>query len=375
MTPYKSNSALYLDYLATVRTREQIEADPRLCVFLNNPYIKDNMEIALLHNAAKTGDYVDKMAFVEYFMCNGPELDADTILHYRTKIALDPVCAEIAYSYYSDMDYVNELRESKYNKKSDNGIWDCFSKPCFYMGRFSSAAGKHAKWENVKSMWNCVAEAFSMSGEEKENQIKEAEQNANPATPLNATSYVGNMISNTISDASQTVQGAVDAATGTGATNPIRPSGDRNPQPSPIGVEKHLWGWIPTTIKEGIGALELAISGDFKEFCEKLQEVGRLDADQYGDPLAAPFAKRKELLVEANIKRSMGDCARVWDHARRIEIFNPAQNTNSPIPESQLPGDVNPNGTQNNGSSYTPMDAGLTPVPVVVPVPEVIPGK
>ena len=60
MTPYKSNSALYLDYLATVRTREQIEADPRLCVFLNNPYIKDNMEIALLYNAAKTGDYVDK---------------------------------------------------------------------------------------------------------------------------------------------------------------------------------------------------------------------------------------------------------------------------------------------------------------------------
>lgn len=363
MTPYKSNSALYLDYLATVKTREQIEADPRLCVFLNNPYIKDNMEIALLYNAAKTGDYVDKMSFVEYFMCNGPELDADTILHYRTKIALDPVCAEIAYSYYSDMDYVEDLRENKYNKKKDDSIWDCFSKPCFYMGRFSASAGSHAKWENAKSMWNCMAEAFHLTPKEREEQQQQAANNAVPKKPQNAKSYIGGMIASSISSVAEKVDTAVNAATGASASNPVQPQKGDMSNTNNVGPRKELWGWIPTVLKEGMSALKSAISGDFSEFCEKLQTVGKLDPDQYGDPLAAPFAKRKELLVEANIKRSMGDCARVWDHARRIEIFNPAQNTNGPVTDSQLQ-DVNPNGTPTSGHSVRPSDIGVEPAVV-----------
>ena len=83
MFPYKTNSADYLDYVAANLTREEILANPDLCVLLENPYIKDNMEVALAWRAAKFGDYQDKYNFVEFYLCNGPELDADTLLHYR----------------------------------------------------------------------------------------------------------------------------------------------------------------------------------------------------------------------------------------------------------------------------------------------------
>lgn len=102
MIPYKTNSADYLDYVASVMNREQILADPELCSLLENPYIKDNMETALAWRAAKFGDYQDKYNFVEYYLCNGPELDADTLLHYRALAQADPVVMEIAYSYFND---------------------------------------------------------------------------------------------------------------------------------------------------------------------------------------------------------------------------------------------------------------------------------
>lgn len=41
------------------------------------------MEVALAWNNAKFGDYQAKYDFVECYLCNGPELDADTLLHYR----------------------------------------------------------------------------------------------------------------------------------------------------------------------------------------------------------------------------------------------------------------------------------------------------
>jgi hypothetical protein len=104
MYAYKTNSAEYLDYVAATLTREQIKADPDLCLLLENEYIKDNMELAIRYNQSKFGDYQDKYDFVEYYLCNGPEVDADTMLHYRSKIYNDPVCLEIAYSYLSDVD-------------------------------------------------------------------------------------------------------------------------------------------------------------------------------------------------------------------------------------------------------------------------------
>ena len=335
MTPYKTNSALYLDYLATMKTRQQIEADPRLCVFLNNPYIKDNMEIALLYNAARTGDYSDKMAFVEYLMCNGPELDADTILHYRTRVALDPVCTEIAYSYYNDVTQLEELRKTKYGKGGDGDDYNCFTKPCFYMGRFSASVGKHATYENAKSIWNCFGEAFYYSSETRKKRREAAQQQATPQPPKNPSSITRTVLNGAASGAR-----AVDAATNPAAApatsddNPVHPSGNQQPEPNPLPVEYALGGWIPTSLKKGWGAITSLCTANFKDTCIALQEAGNLDSSQYGDPLAAPFTAKVEILKNANIKRVMGDCARLWDHARRLEIFNVASNASSPISPS-----------------------------------------
>ena len=95
MFAYKTNSADYLDYLASVMTREEILADPEKCFLLENEYIKDNMEIALRWEAAKLGSFEDKYEFVEYLVCNGTELDADTILHYREMCSCVWTCRNI----------------------------------------------------------------------------------------------------------------------------------------------------------------------------------------------------------------------------------------------------------------------------------------
>ena len=360
MTPYKTNSAQYLDYVASVRTREQIAADPKLCVFLNNPYIKDNMEIALLYNAAKTGNYADKMSFVEYLMCNGPELDTDALMHYRTKIALDPVCTEIAYSYYSDPDYLREIRKAKYGKNADDGD-NCFTNPCFYMGRFSSAVGKHATLENAMSMWNCFADAFTPTAKDKKAATQSLKDSALPEKPKYPASFLGEAIksgSSYVADIASNLMPSVDGA--------VKPSSNGNPDPAPIPTEKHLWGWIPSSIKNSIGAFESLFTGNFKEFCTKLQDAGNLDAGVYGDPMAIAFTKKKEILVNSNIKRQMADCARMWDHARRFEVYNPAQNVAGPISESQIIGNKSTNGVNiKAGYVVTLQDAQVPPAPVV----------
>ena len=359
MTPYKTNSAQYLDYVASVRTREQIAADPKLCVFLNNPYIKDNMEIALLYNAAKTGNYADKMSFVEYFMCNGPELDTDSLMYYRTKIALDPVCTEIAYSYYSDPDYLSNLRSTKYGKSKDDD--NCFANPCFYMGRFSSAVGKHATLENAMSMWNCFADAFTPSAKDKKEATQNMKNKALPSQPK----YPASFLSEGIKSASTIVTDQISNMI-SGVSDAIKPSADGNPDPAPIPTEKHLWGWIPSSIKNSIGAFESLFTGNFKEFCSKLQSAGNLDTHVYGDPMAIAFTKKKEILVNSNIKRQMADCARMWDHARRFEVYNPAQNAAGPISESQIIGNKSTNGINTKaGYIVTLQDAQVPPAPVV----------
>ena len=364
MTPYKTNSAQYLDYVASVRTREQIEADPRLCIFLNNPYIKDNMEVALLYNAAKTGNYADKMSFVEYFMCNGPELDTDSLMHYRTKIALDPICMEIANSFYSDPDYLKELRQNKY-KKDDGDNDNCFTNPCYYMGRFSSAVGKHATMENAMSMWNCFADAFCPSAKDKKAATQDLKESSAPAKPKYPASFVSMGISSVASATTSAIDQVMSMIPGLG-DDAVKPSSDGNPDPAPIPTEKHLWGWIPSSIKNGIGAFESMFAGNFKEMCTKLQDAGNLESDVYGDPMAIAFTKKKEILVNSNIKRQMADCARMWDHARRFEVYNPSQNAVGPISESQIIGSKSTNGI-NVKNSYisTLTDAQVPPAPVV----------
>jgi hypothetical protein len=164
MFAYKTNSADYLDYLASVMTREEILADPEKCFLLENEYIKDNMEIALRWEAAKLGSFEDKYEFVEYLVCNGTELDADTILHYREKCATDPVYMDIGYGYFSDGEIIKKIRKEKYKKDTD----DCFNNPCMYLGRFSAVMGSIGDTKATYSPFNIIADwCNSCSNEDK----------------------------------------------------------------------------------------------------------------------------------------------------------------------------------------------------------------
>lgn len=132
-------------------SRAEIEAHPQLCQWLNNPYVKDNMELAIKFAEAEQGTFQQKKDFVEYYMCNGPELEADTLLYYREKILIDPVYKSIGYTYYSDIDNVAEIRYEKYgkdnlttskNRHGNNYDWfNCFKNPCNYLGPFSARQG------------------------------------------------------------------------------------------------------------------------------------------------------------------------------------------------------------------------------------------
>jgi hypothetical protein len=172
MFAYKTNSADYLDYVASVLTRDEILANPDLCLLLENEYIKDNMEIALRWQAAKTGDYQDKYEFVEYLLCNGPELDADTILHYRAKCQTEPVYMEIAYSYLSNPETLKLIRKDKYNKESDS----CFNNPCFYLGRFSSVMGSIGDVKATYSPFNTIADWINSVSFEKQAEAQYGKQ-------------------------------------------------------------------------------------------------------------------------------------------------------------------------------------------------------
>lgn len=125
-------------------TRKQLQEDPYWCQVLDNPFLKDQMELAIRFEEAETGDFADKKAFVEFYVCNGPELDADTLLFWRREILLNPTYNRIANTYYSDLPTVRAIREETYGKLStywtDSGEerGNCFTNPCDYVGPFST---------------------------------------------------------------------------------------------------------------------------------------------------------------------------------------------------------------------------------------------
>ena len=203
-------------------------------------------------------------------------------------------------------------------------------------------------------MWNCFADAFCLSAEDwrkkygKQSQVSQPQTNGKPS-PVTRT--VLNGMANTAQQAADATQAAT--APITGGQQPVQPSQNQNPEPAPVDARYELWGWIPTSLKAGWGAINALCTANFKDMCLKLQEAGNLDSDEFGDPLSIAFAKKTEILKNANIKRVMGDCARLWDHARRLEIFNVASNASAPVTPSQQVGGAT-SGVHVQGQTSTP---------------------
>ena len=310
MFPYKTNSPDYLDYVASAMTREEILADPKFCVFLENPYIKDNMEVALRWKDAKFGDYQDKYNFVEYYLCNGPELDADTLLHYRAQASADPVVMEIAYSYFSDPKVLSEIRETKYEKEVPKDWTDCFKNPCFYLGDFSPIMGSMGDSKNLETIGNvlmdgykgqCTEEKIAESVEEESEQIGEKR----------------GMVSSFFSGIGEGIGEIVDKIAGDDVIKPESEGADE------MKEKEHETGQgaasaanqnkIRPSYDEGWRAMGKGIMSDQMEFAKQLsKKTSWARRVKLGDWFGKRLSASIDLMDKANVTRMLGDCYRMW---------------------------------------------------------------
>ena len=271
---YSSNSPEFLNYIAHTKTRADIENDPSLCVLLEDPHIKDNMETALLFKEAQFGDYDAKKEFLEYFLANAPELDTDTIIHYRDKIVNDPSYMEIYRSEFPDISYVDDLRINKYGKDTSdtNDLLNCLQNPCDYLGPFSSSIGLMGDDRNFNTISNVLARITSGKDD------------------IGTTTTWGN-------------------------------------------IRQHAISKIIPDFEKGYRVLMASISESFNEFAKKFNDAGLgAELQTVGDANAESYAKDIATSVKVNVISNLGDCARIWENMRRLRVYDPSKNTKKPIP-------------------------------------------
>ena len=360
MYAYKTNSSEYLDYVAASLTREQIKADPDLCLLLENEYIKDNMELALRYHQAKYGDYQDKYDFVEYYLCNGPEIDADTLLHYRSKIYNDPVCMEIAYSYLSDVNQLIKIRKNTYGKDSDG----CFQNPCFYLGNFSAVMGSTGDSANTNTIHNIIGGWINSVCDKK--KMAKARTDLQVGCGVITKQQQDEILAKaSINDTMNNIHEAIGSGTVISPSSDGIPSTDNLPKPPNVGgISKHFQQAVIPSIKEGWNLMMAQIMGSSSEFTKELTSKtrGLWDACKVGDWMARPMSEMIDLVSKANVHRQLGDCARMWEQVRKLRIYGP-ENNFVPIRPDQLVGNKNPDGTPIN-PIYNPQptvsDASVT---------------
>lgn len=341
MFPYKTNTPQYLDYVASVKSRKEIEDDPDLCLLLENPYIKDNMEMAIRYNDAKYGDFHAKYDFIEYFMANGPELDADTIMHYRGKCFNDPVMMEIAYSYFKGYDSnIADIRMNKYGKQTD----DCFKNPCFYLDKISPQMGRIGDKENTYGIFSYLANFIkAKAGEEKTAKaITEEQVKTGQITEAEAKSRIENAKKSDEANKKQQGDGTVrpdSADNDEKNTNRVPPAGD---------ISKSFVSLIPPSVQRGWFMFWKDCVDGIEEFAQELVDGSKsvVNSTKIGDWMSTQVAEIFDLNVKSNVKKNLGDCARIWSQQRRYNPFNPAENNFGPINRSQVVGNTTPQGTE-----------------------------
>lgn len=269
---YTSNSPEFLNYIAHTKTRNDIINDPRLCVLLEDPHIKDNMELALLYRDAQYGDYEAKKTFIGFLLANGPELDTDTIMYYREKILHSPVYTEIYKHEFSDINTVYDLRVSTYSKSTsdtDDSI-NCLQNPCDYLGPFSSSIGLMGDDKNFNTLSNVFARITSDSDNTE-------------------TTIWGN-------------------------------------------IRQHAISKVIPNIEKSYRVMMGNMSQSFSEFGEKLKKIGLgKEAQSVGDSKAEEKASDIASAVKINVISNLGDCARLWENMRRLRVYDPSKNTKKPL--------------------------------------------
>lgn len=175
-----TNSPQFLRYFTSTFTREEVLNSPEYCHMLEDPDIKDDVEIAFKYNDAINGGYEEKKEFIQYLLCNGPELDVQTILYYRDIILSDRELNDI---YRMEFSYDTasiqlQLRNSLYDKDSLSSSGkknNCFSDPGAYLGPFNvtlTMGVNPRDWQNPRNVYAEIAKF-------KEKEAKKKQQGKN----------------------------------------------------------------------------------------------------------------------------------------------------------------------------------------------------
>lgn len=312
---YTSNSPEFLTYVASCKSRAELEADPRLCVLLNDPHIKDNMEVALLAREADYGTYENKKEFIGFFLANGPELDTDTIMYYRDKILSDPEYSRIARDEFRDLEVIDNLRVNVYGKSTtasstENGEEDdgnCFKNPCDYLQPITAQMGLIGDYENFITIGNIFSRKAKKSEEEKKTKTASAQ----------------------------------DIATSTGAdkntSSTAKKDEEENEDTIWGNIRKHNIGRIIPAFERGYRTLLKDMELKVTEFSKKVSAVGLEKlAKTNGDCQAESISKNIGTAIKLNMFSNMGDCARLWEHMRRLRLYDSNSNGKKPMDESSV---------------------------------------
>lgn len=284
--PYVSNSPKYLDYIASTMTREEILADDNLCQLLNNPYIKDNMETALAWAEAEVGGFDEKFQFVKQFLCNAPELDTDTIMHYREIILDDEEYSMIANYYFSDINIVDDFRINEFGKETASTSGNCLLNPCNYLNDLSLNLGITGDPRNFRTIENLFALFIRKKKDEQE------ENKPNESHPISEVDH-------------EATQGAI--------------------RPNPAGK-------LPPKIRRSYGSLCTSISNSLNEFANEIANSNiPLQVMSLGDPNAIRNCEAISTMVKSSIFSNLGDCARLWSDLRDLNYYDVEQNTVQPV--------------------------------------------
>lgn len=310
MFAYSTSLPYYLDYIASAMTRQDILDDPSLCYLLENPYFKDNMEMALRFKSAKRRDYKEKKDFLEYFFCNGPELDADTVLYYREKCLLDPALIQIAAIEFGDIEIVDELRSSKYGKS--NEAEDCYTKACNYLAPLDTSIGMIGDSNNFLTLGNIFAKKAKEYLSKKDSDNSESENKDKTEDKAK------------IGEGKQGEEGE-DNVWG--------------------HIRQHLVQKIIPEIREKIQSFYTNMQKEMESFAEQCNKSGILKFITIGDPNAIERSEAIAAASKMNVYSKMGDCGRLWQYLRQYNPYDSQQNTKGPIPDDSIVANKTPQGT------------------------------
>lgn len=324
MFVYSSNSPYFLDYVASACTRQEILDDPTLCHLLEDPFVKDNVELALRWKESKNagGDggslgsdsYEKKREFLEYFLANGPELDPDTILYYREKCMLDPVYAQIAERMMVDIGEIDYVRTEFYGKPVDEE--DCYNLPCNYLEPMNAQVGMMGDCNNFLTLTNIFAKLLN-------NKKGKAEDNKN---------RVG--------------EGTKDE------------DGEENVWGH---IRQHVTQKIIPSVRESIQSFYNLMGDEMKEFSKRCVNAGIHSYISVGDPCIIDRAELISASTKSNVYTKLGDCARIWKQLRMYNPYDTSQNQKGPISDSDIIANKSTQGTSIDNTPPTSIGKRLAP--------------